>query len=128
MVVVKKKNGKYKVYIDFTDLNKECPKDPFSLPHIDSLVDATACHEMFTFMDGSIGFQEFQLEPSDQEDTTFITPKCIYRYIPMIFGLKNTSVINQRVVNKMFEDQLGKIMEVYIDDVVIKSKKSENHL
>ena len=74
VVVVPKKNGKWRVCVDFTDLNKACPKDPFPLPHIDSMVDATAGHEMLTFMDASSGFQQIQMEPSDQEDTAFMTP------------------------------------------------------
>ena len=53
VVVVQKKNGKWRVCVDFTDLNKACPKDPFPLPHIDAMVDATAGHEMLTFMDAS---------------------------------------------------------------------------
>ena len=62
VVVVQKKNGKWRVCVDFTDLNKACPKDPFPLPHIDSMVDATAGHELLTFMDASSGFQQIQME------------------------------------------------------------------
>jgi hypothetical protein len=80
VVVVQKKNGKWRVCVDFTDLNKACPKDPFPLPHIDSMVDATARNELLTFMDASSGFQQIQMEPSDQEDTTFMTPTGIYCY------------------------------------------------
>ena len=128
VVVVEKKNGKWRVCVDYTDLNKACPKDPFPLPHIDSLVDATAGHEILTFMDASSGFQQIQMEPSDQEDTAFMTPTCIYCYKAMPFGLKNAGATYQRLVNKMFKEQLGKTMEVYIDDMVVKSKKAENHL
>ncbi|KAK9080124.1 hypothetical protein SSX86_001799 [Deinandra increscens subsp. villosa] len=73
VVVVQKKNGKWRVCVDYTDLNKACPKDPFPHPHIDVMVDATAGHEMLTFMDASAGFQKFQMEPCDQEHTTFMT-------------------------------------------------------
>ena len=73
VVVVQKKNDKWRVYVDYTNLNKACPKDPFPLPHIDSMVDATTCHEMLTFMDASSGFQQIQMEPFDQEDTAFMT-------------------------------------------------------
>ena len=128
MVVVQKKNGKWRVCVDFTDLNKACPKDPFPLPHIDSMIDATACHELLTFMDASSGFHQIQMEPSDQEDTAFITPTCIYCYTSMPFGLKNTGATYQRLVNRMFKDKLGDTMEVYIDDMVVKSKKAEDHL
>ncbi|KAF5796121.1 putative nucleotidyltransferase, Ribonuclease H [Helianthus annuus] len=128
VVVVQKKNGKWRVCVDYTDLNKSCPKDPFPLPHIDSMVDATAGHEMLTFMDAFSGFQQIQMEPSDQEDTTFMTPTGIYCYTAMPFGLKNAGATYQRLVNMMFKDKLGETMEVYIDDMVVKSKKAEDHL
>ena len=128
VVVVQKKNGKWRVCVDFTDLNKACPKDPFPLPHIDSMIDATAGHELLTFMDASSGFHQIQMEPSDQEDTAFITPTGIYCYTAMPFGLKNAGATYQRLVNKMFKDKLGDTMEVYIDDMVVKSKKAEDHL
>jgi len=88
VVVVQKKNGKWRVCVDFTDLNKACPKDPFPLPHIDAMVDATAGHEMLTFMDASSGFQQIQMEPSDQEATAFMTPTGIYCYIAIAFWIK----------------------------------------
>ncbi|KAM0010574.1 putative nucleotidyltransferase, Ribonuclease H [Helianthus debilis subsp. tardiflorus] len=128
VVVVQKKNGKWRVCVDYTDLNKACPKDPFPLPHIDSMVDATAGHEMLTFMDVSLGYQQIQMEPSDQEDTAFMTPTCIYCYTAMAFGLKNAGATYQRLVNMMFKDKLGDTVEVYIDDMVVKSKKAEDHL
>ena len=107
VVVVQKKNGKWRVCVDFTDLNKACPKDPFPLPHIDAMVDATSGHEMLTFMDASSGFQQIQMEPEDQEATAFMTPTGIYCYIAMPFGHKNAGVTYQRLVNMMFKDQLG---------------------
>ena len=84
VVVVQKKNGKWRVCVDYTDLNKACPKDPFPFAHIDSMVDATAGHEMLTFMDASSGFQQIQMEPSDQEDTTFMTPTCVILLCPLV--------------------------------------------
>ncbi|KAK1441334.1 hypothetical protein QVD17_07181 [Tagetes erecta] len=128
VVVVQKKNGKWRVCVDYTDLNKACPKDPFPLPHIDSMVDSIAGHEILTFMDASSGFQQIQMEPSDQEDTTFMTPSGIYCYIAMPFGLKNAGATYQRLVNMMFKEKLGDTMEVYIDDMVVKSKRKEDHL
>ncbi|KAK1406298.1 hypothetical protein QVD17_41591 [Tagetes erecta] len=128
VVVVQKKNGKWRVCVDFTDLNKACPKDPFPLPHIESMVDAAAGHELLTFMDASSGFQQIQMEPSDQEDTSFMTLTGIYCYISMPFGLRNAGATYQRLVNMMFKDQLGDTMEVYIDDMVVKSERKEDHL
>ncbi|KAK9071857.1 hypothetical protein SSX86_008287 [Deinandra increscens subsp. villosa] len=128
VVVVQKKNGKWRVCVDYTDLNKACPKDPFPLPHIDAMVDATAGHEMLTFMDASAGFQQIQMEPCDQEHTAFMTPTGIYCYTAMPFGLRNAGATYQRLVNMMFKEQLGDTMEVYIDDMVVKSKKAEDHV
>lgn len=128
VVVVQNKNGKWRVCVDFIDLNKACPNDPFPLPHIDSMVDATAGHELLTFIDASSGFQQIQMEPSDQEDTAFMTPTGIYFYIAMPFGLRNAGATYQMLVNMMFKEQLGDTMEVYIDDMVVKSKKSDDHL
>ncbi|KAK9077953.1 hypothetical protein SSX86_002010 [Deinandra increscens subsp. villosa] len=127
VVVVQKKYSKWRVCVDYTDLNKACPKDPFPLPHIDSMVDATTGHEMLTFIDASSGFQQIHMEPSDQEDTAFMTPTGICCYIAMPFGLRNAGATYQRLVNMIFKDQLGDTMEVYIDDMVVKSKKAKDH-
>jgi hypothetical protein len=128
MVVVKKKNGKWRVYIDFTDLNKACPKDPFPLPKIDQLVDATTGHQRMSFLDAFQGYHQIALNPTDQEKTAFITPRGIFCYKVMPFGLKNAGATYQRMVTKMFAKQLGKTVEVYIDDMVIKSIFTANHL
>ena len=75
VVVISKKNGTWRVCIDFTDLNKACPKDPVPLPHIDSMVDATAGHELLTFMDAYLGYNQILMHPDDQEKTAFMTDK-----------------------------------------------------
>ncbi|KAJ9544850.1 hypothetical protein OSB04_024557 [Centaurea solstitialis] len=80
VVVVQKKNGKWRVCIDFTDLNKACPKDPFPLPHIDVMVDATSGHELLTFMDAYSGYNQISMHMDDQEKTAFMTDKGIYCY------------------------------------------------
>uniref|UniRef100_A0A2N9IFY5 Uncharacterized protein n=1 Tax=Fagus sylvatica TaxID=28930 RepID=A0A2N9IFY5_FAGSY len=74
-VVVKKKNGKWRVYIDFTDLNKTYPKDPFPLPKIDQLVDATSGHQRMSFLDVFQGYHQIAMNPADQEKMAFITPR-----------------------------------------------------
>ena len=88
-VVVKKKNVKWRVYVDFTDLNKACPKDPFPMPWIDQLVDATVGHSQMCFLDAFQGYHQIPLALSDQEKTTFVTPIGNYHYKVMSFGLKN---------------------------------------
>jgi ribonuclease HI len=127
-VVVKKKNGKWRVCIDFTDLNKACPKDPFPLPKIDQLVDATSGHQRMSFLDAFQGYHQIAMNPVDEEKTAFITPRGIFCYKVMPFGLKNAGATYQRMITKMFSSQLGKTVEVYIDDMVVKSVYAEDHL
>ncbi|OAO96594.1 hypothetical protein AXX17_AT4G08320 [Arabidopsis thaliana] len=127
-VVVKKKNGKDRVWIDFTYLNKACPNDSFPLPHIDCLVESTAGNELLTFMDAFSSYNQIMMNPEDQEKTSFITDRGICCYKVMPFGFKNTGATYQRLVNKMFHEHLGKTMEVYIDDMLVKSLKKEDHV
>ncbi|XP_074365409.1 uncharacterized protein LOC141706557 [Apium graveolens] len=93
-VLVKKPNGKWRTYVDFTDLNKACPKDSFPLPRIDQLVDVTAGHAL----------------------------------LRMPFDLINAGATYQRLVNMMFKDQIGRTMEVYVDDMLVKSEVASDHI
>ncbi|XP_024014360.1 uncharacterized protein LOC112088348 [Eutrema salsugineum] len=127
-VVVKKKNGKWRVCVDFTELNKECPKDSFPLRHIDRLVEATAGNKLLTFIHAFSGYNQILMDPDDREKTAFITDRGIYCYKFMTFGLKNTRATYERLVNKMFADQLEKTMEVYIDDMLVKSLEEKDHV
>lgn len=88
-VVVKKKNGKWRICVDFTDLNKACPKHSYPLPHIDCLVESTAGNELLTFMDAFSGYNQIMMHADDREKTTFITDRETYCYKVMPFGLKN---------------------------------------
>ena len=126
--VVKKKTGKWCVCVDFADLNKACPKDPFSMPRIDQLVDATVGHPWMSFLDAFQGYHQIQLALDDQKKTTFVTPVGNYHYKVMPFGLKNAGLIYQRMMTKMFKPQLGRSIEVYIDDMVVKSKVVSKHV
>uniref|UniRef100_A0A2N9ILK1 Integrase catalytic domain-containing protein n=1 Tax=Fagus sylvatica TaxID=28930 RepID=A0A2N9ILK1_FAGSY len=127
-VVVKKKNGKWRVCVDFTDLNKACPKDSFPLSRIDQLVDSASGHERMSFLDAFQGYHQIPMTLSDQEKTAFITPQGVYYYRVMLFGLKNARVTYQRIVTTMFGNQIGKTVEVYIDDMLVKSVRKEDHL
>ena len=127
-VMVKKKNGKWQMCVDFTDLNKPCSKDPFPMPRIDQLVDATVGHPQMSFLDAFQGYHQIPLALDDQEKTTFVTPTGNYHYKVMSFGLKNTRSTYQRMMTRMFEPQLGKSIEVYIDDMVVKSKVVSEHV
>ena len=127
-VVVKKKSGKWRVCVDFMDLNKACSKDPFPMPKIDRLVDATVGHPWISFLDAFQGYHQIPLASNDQEKTAFVTPVGNYHYKVMPFGLKNAGSTYQRMMSRMFESQLGKNIEIYIDDMVVKSKVVSEHL
>uniref|UniRef100_A0A2N9FAH3 Uncharacterized protein n=1 Tax=Fagus sylvatica TaxID=28930 RepID=A0A2N9FAH3_FAGSY len=113
---------------NFTDLNKACPKDSFPLPRIDQLVDSTAGHRLLTFMDAFSGYNQIMMDESDQEKTSFITSKGLFCYKVMPFGLKNAGATYQRLMNKMFHHQIGRNMEVYVDDMLVKTKDEIKHL
>ncbi|KAL5562066.1 hypothetical protein UlMin_031813 [Ulmus minor] len=92
------------------------------------MVDATAGHELLSFMDAFSGYNQILMHPEDQEKTSFVTERGIFCYKVMPFGLKNAGATYQRLVNKMFSNYLGKTMEVYIDDMLVKSLSAEQHL
>ena len=128
VVLVTKVNGKWRLCIDFTDVNRACPKDSFPLPQIDLIVDATTGHELLSFINAFSGYNHIKMDPSDQEKTSFVTGQGTYCYQVMPFGLKNSGATYQRLVNKMFQKQIGASMEVYIDDMLVKLVKAELHV
>ena len=128
VVLVKKAKGKWRLCIDFTDINKACPKDSFPLPRIDLIVDATAGHELLSFMDAFSGYNQISMDLDDQEKTSFVTAQGTYCYRVMSFGLKNAGATYQRLVNRMFQKQIGATMEVYIDDMLVKSTTAGLHI
>ena len=127
VVVVLKKGGKWRLCVDYTDLNEVCLKDSFPLPRIAQIVDASVRHEILSFLDTFSRYHQIPMHPLDAEKTTFITPHKLYCYIVMPFGLKNPRATYQRLVIKIFRLLLGETMEVYIDDMLVKSKISYNH-
>ncbi|KAH9684964.1 Ribonuclease H [Citrus sinensis] len=128
VVLVKKANGKYRMCVDFTDLNKPCPKDSFSLPKIDQLVDSTPGYGLLSFMDAFSGYNQIPMFEHDEESTTFITNQGLFCYRVMPFGLKNTGATYQRLVNRIFKLLIGRTMEVYVDDMITKSKIPKEHV
>ena len=128
VVMVKKANRKWRMCVDFTNLNNACSKDSFPLPRIDQLVDSTAGHKLLTFMDAFSRYNQIPMAEEDQEKTVFIISQGLYCYKVMPFGLKNAGATYYRLVNQMFEKQIGRNVEVYIDDMLIKSKEVEDHL
>ena len=128
MVVVPKKGDKWRVFVDYTDLNDVCPKDSFPLPRIDQIIDASVGHGMLSFLDAFSGYHQILMHPPDAEETSFITPHGLFCYNVMPFGLKNAGVTYQRLVTKMFRPLLDSTMEVYIDDMLVKSMQRPDHV
>ena len=128
VVIIKKANDKWRLCIDFTNINQACPKDSFPLPRIDLIVDATAGHELLSFMDAFFRYNQISMDPDDQENTSFVTGQGTYFYRVMPFGLKKVGATYQRLVNRMFQKQIGASMEVYIDDMLVKSTTVELHI
>ena len=126
VVVVPKKGYKWRVCVDYTDLNEACPKDSFPLPRIDQIVDASVGHGMLSFLDAFSRYHQIPMHPPDVEKTTFITPRVALLQCDA-FGLKNAEATYQRLVIKMFRPLLGKTIEVYIDDMLVKSKERPDH-
>ncbi|CAL8083402.1 unnamed protein product [Prunus armeniaca] len=120
-IMVQKTTRRWRMCQDYTDLNKACPKDSFPLSRIDQLVDATARHELLSFMDANSEYNQIFMDPADREHTAFITDRGLYCYNVMPFGLKNAGATYQRLVNRIFAKHIGSIMEVYVDDMLVKS-------
>ena len=108
-------------------LNEACPKDSFPLPRIDQIVDASTGYEMLSSLDAFYMYHQIPMHPLDAEKTTSIIPHMLYCYNVMPFVLKNTGVTYQRLVTKIFRPLMGKTMEVYIDDMLVKSKEFLDH-
>ena len=126
--MVKKVNGKWRMCVDFTDLNKVYPKDNYSLPRIDQLVDSTAGHKLLNFMDAFSRYNKIGMDEADQEKTSFVTSQGLFCYKVMSFGLKNAGATYQRLVNHMFRPHIRWNVEVYVDDMLVKSQDEGEHL
>ena len=121
-VVVPKANGKLRMCVDYSDLNKACPKDPFPLPRIDQIVDSTAGCDLLCFLDAYSGYHQICMSREDEEKTSFTTPAGSFCYTCMPFGLKNAGPTYQRAMRVALHDQLGRNVEAYIDDLVVKTR------
>ncbi|KAL0420784.1 UNVERIFIED_CONTAM: hypothetical protein Slati_3101300 [Sesamum latifolium] len=112
----------------FLDLNKACPKYYYPLPRIDQLVDSTLGCELLSMMDASQWYHQIMLAPEDHKRVSFITSDGTFCYVSMLFRLKNAGATYQRLVDKIFRPQLGRNMEVYVDDMLVKSKEAHHHV
>ena len=112
--------------VDYTSLNKVCPKVPFPLPRIDQIVDSTAGCELLSFLDAYSGYHQIKMKESDQLATSFITPFGMYCYVTMPFGLRNARATYQQCMLHVFRDHIGCTVEAYVDDIIVKSRKADD--
>jgi hypothetical protein len=123
-VLVLKKNMKWRMCVNYTGLNKACPKDPFPLPHINQVVDSTSSYEVLSFLDAYLGYHQIMMKESDQPTTAF-TPFGSYCYVRMSFGLTNAGATFQRCMIECFCDLIGRTIEAYVDDIMVKTGRTK---
>jgi len=127
IVLLQKNNGKWRMSTNYTHFNRVCPKDAYPLPIINRLVDGAAGHKVLCFLYAYSGCNQIRMNPMDREKTAFITDRVNFCYEVMPFGLKNVEATYQRLMDRMFREQIGKTMEVYVDDIIVKSDSIEQH-
>jgi hypothetical protein len=123
-ILVEKPDGSWHMCINYTSLNKACPKDEYPLPRIYQIVDSTTSCELLLFLDVYSSYHQINLAINDEEKTTFMTPFGLFCYTKMTFRLKNGGATYQKCIHIILEPQIGRNVEAYIDDVVVKSKKA----
>jgi hypothetical protein len=131
IVPVEKKNtGKIWVCIDFHNLNKATPKDEYHMPIVDILINNASGHRIISFLDGNDGYNQIFMAKEGMSKMAFRCPGFIglFEWVVMTFGLKNVGATYQRAMNLIFHDLLGIVLEIYIDDVIVKSDSMNNHL
>jgi hypothetical protein len=128
VVMLQKKSDKWWMCIDFTSLNKACPKDNFPLPRIDKIVDSAAGCEVMSLLDCFSGYHQIYMKEEDKASTSFITPFSTYCFIRMQEGLKNAGSTFSRLTKTVLESQVGRNIFTYVDDIVVAIKSKEDHL
>jgi hypothetical protein len=122
-ILVEKPNDSWRMCINYTSLNKACPKDRHSLPRICQIIDSTTSCELLSFLDVYSSYPQISLIIDDEEKIAFITPFGIFCYTKMAFRLKNEGATYQKCIHIILQPQIGRNVEAYINDVVVKSKK-----
>jgi hypothetical protein len=128
VVMVQKKSGKWRMCIDFTSLNKACPKDNFPLPRIDKIVDSAAGCEVMSLLNCFSGYHQIYMKEEDKASTSFITPFGTYCFIRIPEGLKNAGSTFSRLTKTVLEGQVGRNIFTYVDDIVVANRSKEDHL
>jgi hypothetical protein len=109
--------------VDFRDLNRVTPKDEYPMPVAETLINAAIGNKILSFMDVNAGYNQIFMAPEDIHKTAVRVPGAVglFEYVVMTFGLKNANATYQRAMNYIYHDLIGKLVEIYIDDVVVKS-------
>lgn len=125
----KKSVGTWKMCINLTSLNKFCPKDSYPLPLIvDQFIDRRIGHELFSFINAHSDYNQIPMNKTNEEKSSFISEIGTYCYTRMSFGLKNIGVTFQKLMDKIFKNQINRNVEdAYINDILVKSKLKTNH-
>jgi hypothetical protein len=128
--VEKKYSGKLRVCINFLNLNRATPKDEYPMPIADTLTNNVLGNRIISFLDGNVRYNQIFMAKKDASKMVFICPGFIglFEWVVMTFGLKNAGATYQRAMNLIFNDLLGNIVEVYIDDIVVKSAEFSSHI
>jgi len=127
VVLVKKVNGKWRMCVDYTNLNKACPRDAYPLPNIDQLVDSATGNKVLSFLDIYSRYNQIPMVAADMNKIAFITDDASYFFKVMPFGLKNADATYKRLMDKVFNHLMGKCVELYVDDMVVKSTSHLQH-
>jgi len=128
VVLVKKANGKWRMCVDFIDLNKACPKDSYPLPSIDALVDSASGCRVLSFLDAFSRYNQIKMHPRDECKTMFMTETSCYCYKVMPFGLKNACATYQRLMDRILAPMIGRNVQAYVDDMVVTSQVRDQHV
>ena len=128
IIPVLKRNRKIQICIDFRDLNVACPKDKFSFPITDAMINNTCGFDRMSFMDGFSGYNQIKMYSKDEKHTSFRIPLGVYCYTVMPFGLKNTRATYQREMNTIFHEHIRNTVECYVDDIAVKRCDKGNHI
>jgi hypothetical protein len=122
LVVVRKKNGGIRLCIDFRNLNLACIKDNYPLPNMETLLQRVIGSKIMSMLDGFSGYNQVLVRKENQNKTTFTTPWGTFEYLRMPFGLLNAGATFQRAMDYAFHELMGKIIEIYQDDLTVFSK------
>jgi hypothetical protein len=116
--------------VDFRNLNRATPKDEYPMPIVETLINVAAGNKILSFMDGNTDYNQILMAPEDIHKTAFRVPGAmgLFEYVVMTFGLKNAGATYQRAMNYIYHDLIGKLVEIYINDVVVKSTSTGGHL